>query len=174
MVNGDSGVCGSDVVVIGKNLRRGIAKSCGCLQKERTSQASFKDLRGFVFGRLTVLGRDKNVGKTKMWRCRCDCGQYHTVAGCNLIKGDVRSCGCFCRDIGSSKLIDMKGQVFERLRVIRRALNDAFDNTMWICRCLCGAEVIVSRDNLVQKRVKSCGCLNAERIAVIGRARQRI
>lgn len=32
--------CGGEKTVIGKNLRRGMTSSCGCLQKERVSQAN--------------------------------------------------------------------------------------------------------------------------------------
>jgi hypothetical protein len=31
-------VCGAEAVVIGKNLSTGISKSCGCLQRERSSE----------------------------------------------------------------------------------------------------------------------------------------
>lgn len=33
-------ICGNEVIVLGNNLKRGIAKSCGCLQKERASKAN--------------------------------------------------------------------------------------------------------------------------------------
>jgi hypothetical protein len=33
-------ICGNKVTVLGNNLKRGIARSCGCLQKERASEAN--------------------------------------------------------------------------------------------------------------------------------------
>ena len=38
--------CGNELIVRGKNLRNGSTKSCGCLQKERTSEASLINLTG--------------------------------------------------------------------------------------------------------------------------------
>jgi len=32
--------CGNEAIVLGNNLKRGIAKSCGCLQKEKASEAN--------------------------------------------------------------------------------------------------------------------------------------
>ncbi|MBB6446493.1 AP2 domain-containing protein [Bacillus benzoevorans] len=34
--------CGNVTVVAGNSLKRGVSKSCGCLQKEKTSNANFK------------------------------------------------------------------------------------------------------------------------------------
>ena len=47
--------CGQVFSSLGASIRNGKVKSCGCLQKERTSQANQKDLTGQVFGKLTVL-----------------------------------------------------------------------------------------------------------------------
>lgn len=60
------------------------------------------------------------------------------------------------------KLIDITGQRFGRLTVIRR---DGFSNswhTMWLCRCDCGNTVRVERGNLVNGRTRSCGCLKRD------------
>ena len=40
--------------------------------------ASFSDLTGHVFGRLTVMGmlRDNPTKKAALWVCRCTCGKY--------------------------------------------------------------------------------------------------
>lgn len=57
--------------------------------------SALKDLTGQRFGRLTVLeraGSDNHERAT--WRCLCDCGQLHTVAGYALVQGHIKSCGC--------------------------------------------------------------------------------
>lgn len=54
-----------------------------------------KDLRGKVFERLTVIGRnvnDKN-GRAR-WDCECSCGKKSTVISSELISGGTKSCGC--------------------------------------------------------------------------------
>ena len=72
------------------------------------------------------------------------------------------------------KKIDLTGQTFGRLIVIReygRAKNGA---VLWLCRCLgkngndCGKEVIVSTNDLRRGHTKSCGCLSRERTTTHG------
>jgi hypothetical protein len=56
----------------------------------------------------------------------------------------------------------MIGQTFGALTVITRAgLNRGVVNThaYWICRCVCGKEVVVRSDSLRQKKTQSCGCM---------------
>lgn len=58
------------------------------------------DLRGQVFGRLTVIER---AGSTKagraIWKCKCSCGNYTNSVSSDLRNGDVKSCGCYRHDI---------------------------------------------------------------------------
>ena len=61
------------------------------------------------------------------------------------------------------QLIDLTGKKFDRLTVLRRAPNGNSKQTMWICQCECGNTTIVEGQNLKIGRVKSCGCLRAER-----------
>ena len=51
--------CGKSntIIVSGISLRTGKTKSCGCLQKEITSNRSFIDLTGQKFNHLTVIKR---------------------------------------------------------------------------------------------------------------------
>lgn len=53
-----------------------------------------------TFGRLTVIDRTINDARGKpQWLCRCDCGKYATVSGCNLTTGNTQSCGCWKAEI---------------------------------------------------------------------------
>lgn len=53
------------------------------------------DLIGQKFGRLTVIGREKNNKDGRAtWRCNCDCGNETIVLGKSLRNGNTRSCGC--------------------------------------------------------------------------------
>lgn len=65
------------------------------------------------------------------------------------------------------KFIDLMGQTFGRLTVIRRAENyilpDGKPRTRWLCQCTCGNQTIVSTQNLRQKTTSSCGCIHRER-----------
>lgn len=58
-----------------------------------------------------------------------------------------------------SKLIDLTGQKFAKLTVIKRAENAKNGNVRWECVCECGNKTIVTGGNLKSGTVKSCGCL---------------
>jgi hypothetical protein len=54
----------------------------------------------------------------------------------------------------------MAGQHFGRLTVID--LNSGGKNASWNCICDCGNHITVSRPNLINGHVRSCGCLYEE------------
>jgi hypothetical protein len=57
------------------------------------------DITGQRFGRLVALERLGAIsGANASWRCRCDCGNEHTVALHMLRQGFTRSCGCLRRE----------------------------------------------------------------------------
>lgn len=65
------------------------------------------------------------------------------------------------------KLIDLTGQRFGRLTVIKKAKpykspDGLSHTTQWLCRCDCGKEVIVMGVNMKHGFTKSCGCLRSE------------
>jgi hypothetical protein len=87
--------CGNCVVVRTYNLNSGNTKSCGCLQKDRTSEASLISLVGNRYGKLLVVERVENnrLGHV-CYRCKCDCGGETIVDAANLRNGNTNSCGC--------------------------------------------------------------------------------
>jgi hypothetical protein len=64
------------------------------------------------------------------------------------------------------RLIDRTGDRYERLTVVERlaAKSKTDTNARWLCRCDCGMAVVAYGQDLGRGKVKSCGCLNAERI----------
>lgn len=56
---------------------------------------SFRNISGFEFGRLLVVGAHELESKTSHWLCRCQCGNYCRVSISNLTSGKQVSCGCF-------------------------------------------------------------------------------
>jgi len=84
--------CGKCVHISRSNLK--IAKTCGC------ERGGFDNLKGKVFGRLTVLKRSseeetkKRKFKPTLWDCICVCGKETRVMAGNLKKGISKSCGC--------------------------------------------------------------------------------
>lgn len=58
---------------------------------------------GQRFGRLTVIEdcgikRYPSGGRTKVWKCLCDCGNETVVITPNLNSGRTQSCGCYKRE----------------------------------------------------------------------------
>lgn len=94
--------CGTVKDVGARALKTGMSTSCGCLQKERVSEALTDNLKGRRFGYLTVIARsgshcsskDKQSAKHAVWTCKCDCGETVDVLGFSLKNGDTTSCGC--------------------------------------------------------------------------------
>ena len=64
------------------------------------------------------------------------------------------------------KLIDLTGQRFGRLMVIKQAAShitkDCIYRTMWLCQCDCGRKHITWGENLKSGKTTSCGCYRRE------------
>lgn len=94
--------CGTVKDVGARALKTGMSTSCGCLQKERVSEALTDDLTGRRFCYLTVVSRNGSHCSSKsrksnfnaVWHCKCDCGNEVDVLGFSLKNGDTTSCGC--------------------------------------------------------------------------------
>lgn len=95
--------CGNTVIVLGKHLRSGNTKSCGCYQKERAAQSNMDrvgSLVGKKFGKLTVISENgfithKSGKRSRIYYCECDCGNIVPAAQHQyLAYGDLTSCGC--------------------------------------------------------------------------------
>ncbi|MCC8022676.1 MAG: transcriptional regulator, partial [Clostridiales bacterium] len=90
--------CGNEITALGRDLRQGRKRSCGCRSKGpgRTGL----DLTGRRFGRLTALeATEKRDGRgSVIWRCRCGCGQEAEVSAGGLLYGSRVSCGCLKRE----------------------------------------------------------------------------
>lgn len=62
------------------------------------------------------------------------------------------------------KKIDLRGQVFHRLTVLRENGRDKHNRVLWLCRCECGNEVTVRSSCLKSGHTTSCGCYQRERV----------
>lgn len=124
---------------------------------------SFIDLTGQRFGRLTVLYKSFKKGKNWFWHCKCDCGNEKDIDGRNLRGGHSQSCGCLSRELTIERqkqtVIDLTGEVFEYLTVLRREGSDSRGEAKWLCKCECGNEIIVLGGNLRTGHTQSCGCI---------------
>lgn len=92
--------CGNKVIVRGAALTFGCTKSCGCLRKERVSEACRSNLIRQKFGRLTVI-KFSHIGehRNSYWICKCDCGNEIIISGNHLKSRITKSCGCLQKEI---------------------------------------------------------------------------
>lgn len=65
-------------------------------------------------------------------------------------------------EIMGGKTVDMAGQRFGRLVVIERVTDKPSKNPRWLCTCDCGKSMVVGRNNLINEKTRSCGCLRNE------------
>ena len=61
------------------------------------------------------------------------------------------------------KFVDLTGQRFGRLVVIKLLTSKGTKRLKWLCKCDCGNECVVLGHNLVGGHTKSCGCLRKEK-----------
>lgn len=66
--------------------------------------ARFKDLAGQRFGRLVAVEKEKTVNGRAFWKCLCDCGEERIVSSNHLTMGNVKSCGCLCRELCKERI----------------------------------------------------------------------
>jgi hypothetical protein len=119
------------------------------------------DLTSKVFGDLTVIERSENKifkrqSKT-YWKCLCNCGNYYIAPGEGLRQGTCTHCGC-----KDGHIIDLTGERFGRLLVIKMAHRPGRRGSSWLCKCDCGNEIVVASRVLRSGDTKSCGCLQRD------------
>lgn len=155
--------CGTERYVLERALKSGGSLSCGCLRKERATQAVAHDLTGMCFGDLTVIGRTEQESSKRgiWWSCRCSCGNTCEVLGTLLATGKKTHCGC--KTVKNQPISDITGQIFGRLTALYPTDGrTAKGSVLWHCRCSCGNEIDVSYNELMYTNVKSCGCQKKE------------
>lgn len=144
--------CGKELLISSKTLRKGSIFSCGCKRITRC-----KDISNQKFGLLIAIepiGHDNS--NKKLWKCRCDCGNEKIIRASDLIAGKIKSCGCLKTEVLSS---DLTGKRFGYLTAIKQIGQGKRKDFLWLCKCDCGGEIIVSTNNLTSGNTQSCGCL---------------
>lgn len=68
------------------------------------------------------------------------------------------------------RTLNITGQRFGRLTVLRRDGSDKHGKSTWACECDCGAQPIVCGSLLKRGSTRSCGCLNDESRAITARS----
>lgn len=68
----------------------------------------------------------------------------------------------------NKKFLNLKGQKYYRLTVLRRVPNRG-SRVAWSCQCVCGSRVIVTARDLRSGHTKSCGCYQRDTRVLTGR-----
>jgi hypothetical protein len=125
------------------------------------------DLTGKKYNRLTVIRKVdapkhiKNKRKQSYWLCKCDCGKEKEIAYCNIVSGNIKSCGCYKDELILRNWNDLTGKRFGKLIVIKRTDKPILNKKRgpyYLCKCDCAKEKIVWGENLTYNRIVSCGC----------------
>lgn len=156
--------CGNTVEVLAANLKRNHTLSCGCLQKEKTSESRFINEIGNKYGRLIVIERGEDyISPSKVhrvtWKCKCECGNIVIVDANSLRSGKTLSCGCYRAEQVSNRCNDNYiGKTFHHITILDKTLEkNNSGETLWKCKCnLCNNEFLLSTGKL--KTQVSCGC----------------
>ena len=159
--------CGKIKTVHVSALKGGKTKSCGCYNADVVHERCFIDLTNNVFGDLTVLCQaqdKKRGGKNRIvWHCKCTCGNEKDILAIDLRTGKAKSCGCKQRSYAGTNFIDLTGQQFGRLTVVKRVEDHKKPSgnvvVQWLCKCECGSEKVVSAESLRSGHTQSCGCV---------------
>lgn len=173
--------CGKTAFPTSADLCAGKSRSCGCMRKEMAAANGARvrqDLTGQTFGRLTVIKRSEKRKKgALLWECRCICGNIVHAKGTQLKNGYTQSCGCLraehLQKHGQGRKIDLTGQRFGRLTVVRELEERQKKAVMWECICDCGNTTVASRDALRSGDKRSCGCLRKENAEMLSKRTAR-
>ncbi len=82
-----------------------------------------------------------------------------------LVHGQSPAVGLGMADANTGGVVNEVGHLYGRLTVIAWFGLDVHGHTLWRCACTCGQETVVDAGHLKAGAVKSCGCLNREKVS---------
>lgn len=179
--------CGARTEVVGRNLRHGGTRSCGCFAEERRcthkgcgtveysawkgmwkrcTNPNSKDWERYGGRGIYVCERWRNyalfladVGHKPRGKYSLDRRENNG----NYEPGNVR----WATDVeqARTRIVDLTGQRFGRLVALEPVHGMCGVPMRWQCRCDCGKSVKVVTYNLRKGVTRSCGCLQRELLA---------
>ncbi len=125
---------------------------------------------GNKYGHLTVTKMLPNYKNKKTFcLCDCDCGNKNIIREAYPLRNnysDLTSCGCTIKEkVRNIFGRNIDGKKFGRLTVLETLWEEKPPKVR--CRCDCGKEIILSKNDVQDGHTKSCGCLNKEIISEI-------
>ena len=134
----------------------------GDIRAMATHKIPIQELIGKRFSQWTVLSEvDPYISakgkKSRAMLCQCSCGTVKAVRLSLLRREGSKNCGCVRSAQLAGKFIDLTGQKFNRLTVIKRVGNRNKE-LYWLCLCDCGTIKEIVGGALKRGLTQSCGC----------------
>ena len=125
-----------------------------------------ENLSGQTFGSLYVIEKEEEMSKQKkysIYKCKCSCGKICYKRANSLKTGHIKHCSSACPILKEEHIntIDLTGQVFNELTVLKFKGITSSRRALWECKCSCGRKIFVEGTILINNRIKSCGCIQA-------------
>lgn len=116
------------------------------------------DYVGKVFGQLTIIRKVESKVREAKWFCLCSCGCNTIVATSKLKRGQTCCTECSRKQRGApANFIDISGQKFGSLTVVKRGDNNKYGHLKWQCKCDCGNEIQITSSQLkIQRHCRQC------------------
>lgn len=130
---------------------------------QKPTRRSFKDLEGWMVGKLTVHGWAGITGNANFWWCSCSCGEkYFKVRSDSLQKGVTTSCGCAYENNGAT--LPKDNDWFQEKLPHFTVTSDykGFNHPVKITCKYCG--VVYDLDKAMNAVQRSCTCNRATAI----------
>lgn len=164
--------CGKLFILDAYNIKKGVQKSCGCINGYFKSQAKLNDYTNKTVGRLYIESRAEDYvkpsgGTDRRWNCVCECGNRCVKTSEYLRTSPMPSCGCWKKEITSKiKTKNVTGEIFGYLMVLSkvetRYTSGGNSKIVYKCKCLnCGSVKEVTAGSLFSGQTKSCGCIKS-------------
>lgn len=133
------------------------------------------DLIGYKIGLLEVMSYYDTKKYGKRYLCKCDCGQEIIRYGTLIRTNRVHSCGCQKGKwnkgkVRSARAVEHIGEQYNMLTIVGYEKNNRKNQYgyLMVCKCKCGNITKQAYADLVNGKVKSCGCYQKEQASKTG------
>lgn len=157
--------CGNTYVTDTTSLTSGATTQCLECAHNASGIGRRKDLTGQKFGHLTVVKMLYNYNNTKRTKCLCDCdcGTINHLTSPDSLARATENTSCGCQKANYVRKYcarDIDGQRFGKLIVLETIWDNGKPKVR--CKCDCGNEIILNKNDVQSGHTLSCGCLHKE------------
>lgn len=148
---------------------------------EKRPDYNMIDIIGEKFGQLTVTSLDENKSTGIRYFCFCDCGNPIRVSRFKLLHNLSKECqSCTKRGNKNPNSLtrrkkalckktnypidreDIVGKFFGKWKVLKFSFYTRKTGHMYLCKCECGIEKEVARNNLMKDKTTQCRSCSAK------------